>query len=53
MTDEYMLYAYPGDILSFLDDGVRTLEAAETLASVDGNSEMQRRIREHKDELAR
>jgi len=36
MGDEYMLYAYPGDVLSFLDGAVRTLEAAETLADVDG-----------------
>ena len=36
MGDEYMLYAYPGDMLSFLDGAVRTLEAAETLADVDG-----------------
>jgi len=36
MGDEYMLYAYPGDVLSFLDGAVRTLEAAEALADVDG-----------------
>ena len=36
MGDEYLLYAYPGDVLSFLDGAVRTLEAAETLADVDG-----------------
>ncbi|MFC4989566.1 DUF5814 domain-containing protein [Saliphagus infecundisoli] len=36
MGDDYMLYAYPGDVLSFLDDAVRTLEAAEALARVDG-----------------
>ena len=53
MTDDYMLYAYPGDVLSFLDDSVRTLEAAETLAGVEGDAETQRRIREHKDELTR
>jgi superfamily II helicase len=39
MGDDYMLYAYPGDILSFLDDSVRTLEAVETLAEVEGASE--------------
>lgn len=39
MGDEYMLYAYPGDILSFLDDSVRTLEAIEDLASVDDNAD--------------
>jgi superfamily II helicase len=39
MGDDYMLYAYPGDILSFLDNSVRTLEAVEDLAHVDGNEE--------------
>ncbi len=29
MSDDYLVYAYPGDVLSFLDNGVRTLEAAE------------------------
>ncbi|WP_435334589.1 DUF5814 domain-containing protein [Haloarchaeobius sp. TZWWS8] len=52
MTDDYMVYAYEGDILSFLDDGVRTLEAMEELARVDGNEEMQRRARETKRELS-
>lgn len=35
MTDDYMVYAYAGDILSFLDSAVRTLEAAEALATVE------------------
>jgi superfamily II helicase len=39
MGDDYMLYAYPGDVLSFLDSSVRTLEAAETLADVEGHTE--------------
>ncbi len=30
MSDDYMVYAYPGDVLSFLDDSVRTFEAVET-----------------------
>lgn len=45
MTDEYMVYAYPGDILSFLDNAVRTFEAIETLATVDGNREASDRAR--------
>ena len=49
MGDDYMLYAYPGDVLSFLDQSVRTLEATEALARVDGNPEMARRA----DEAAR
>ncbi len=53
MGDEYMLYAYPGDILSFLDDSIRTLEAVETLASVDGNREQERRAREVRESLVR
>jgi superfamily II helicase len=46
MTDDYMVYAYPGDVLSFLDDSVRTLESAERLADVDGADDVERRSRE-------
>jgi superfamily II helicase len=46
MTDEYMLYAYPGDVLSFLDRAVRRLEAVESLATVEGDDEMARRAAE-------
>ena len=53
MTDEYMVYAYPGDVLSFLDDGVRTLEAAEALAGVEGYGEKQSEIADAKRDLAR
>jgi superfamily II helicase len=52
MGDDYMLYAYPGDILSFLDNGVRTLEAAEQLADVDERKEMAEKIRQKKRELS-
>lgn len=51
--DEYLLYAYPGDILSFLDGAVRTLEAAETLAEVDDNPEAKGRARALKTALER
>lgn len=44
ISDEYFLYAYPGDILSFLDNAVRTIEAAETLANVEGNAEMEQKL---------
>ena len=44
ISDEYFLYAYPGDILSFLDNAVRTIEAAETLANVEGNVEMEQKL---------
>ena len=53
MGDDYMLYAYPGDILSFLDDSVRTLEAIESLAAVDGNDEQERRARQRRQDLVR
>jgi superfamily II helicase len=53
MGDDYMLYAYPGDVLSFLDSGVRTLEAAETLADVEGEAESARRVREVRESLLR
>src|SRR6056297_4308845 len=45
MGDDYMLYAYSGDVLSFLDDSVRTLEAVEELADVEGEEEMTDRAR--------
>ncbi|MFB6280723.1 MAG: DUF5814 domain-containing protein [Haloferacaceae archaeon] len=46
MGDDYALYAYPGDVRSFLDDAVRTLEAAERLAAVEGAEAVERRVRE-------
>ena len=52
MGDDYMLYAYPGDVLSFLDDSVRTMEAAERLAGVDGRGEMRDALREGRRELS-
>ena len=53
MGDDYMVYAYAGDVRSFLDDGVRTLEAAAALARVDGANESQRQIHRAKDDLVR
>ncbi|UPW01949.1 DUF5814 domain-containing protein [Halorussus gelatinilyticus] len=52
MTDDYMVYAYPGDVLSFLDDSVRTLEAVEELASVEGDGEMESKARRKKESLS-
>ncbi len=51
MGDDYMLYAYPGDVLSFLDDAVRALEAAERLADVDGRAAAADEIRQKRREL--
>ncbi|MEZ3115773.1 DUF5814 domain-containing protein [Halobaculum sp. MBLA0147] len=51
MGDDYMLYAYSGDVLSFLDSAVRTLEAVESLAEVEGDDEMARKAREARDAL--
>ncbi|MFB6151733.1 MAG: DUF5814 domain-containing protein, partial [Haloarculaceae archaeon] len=51
MGDDYMLYAYPGDVLSFLDDSVRTLEAVETLADVDGRDDVADEAREKRKRL--
>ncbi|MFB6269875.1 MAG: DUF5814 domain-containing protein [Halobacterium sp.] len=53
MTSDYMVYAYPGDIYSFLDDAVRTLEAVEDLADVDGRPEQVDRASRAKRELTR
>jgi superfamily II helicase len=52
MSDDYMVYAYPGDVLSFLDNSVRTLEAIEELADVDGDEEMEAEAREKKKHLS-
>jgi superfamily II helicase len=52
MGDDYMLYAYPGDVLSFLDQSVRTLEAVEALAEVDGNRAAAQEAGEAKRSLA-
>lgn len=52
MTDDYMVYAYPGDVLSFLDSAVRRLEAIESLAEVEGNDEMARKARNAKQTLS-
>ena len=52
MTDDYMVYAYPGDVLSFLDDSVRTLEAVEELADVEGEREKAAEAREKKHTLS-
>jgi superfamily II helicase len=52
MADDYMLYAYPGDVLSFLDRAVRRLEAVESLAAVEGNDAIETRAREAKRSLS-
>lgn len=51
MTDDYLLYAYPGDIYSFLDDAVRNLEAVEEIARVDGRENAAQRAAARKHEL--
>lgn len=51
MTDDYMVYAYPGDVLSFLDDAVRTLEAAEDLADVEDLDAIEATIRDDRKSL--
>ncbi len=51
MSEEYMVYAYSGDLLSFLDDAVRTLDAVEHLAGVEDAGEMEREARERRKQL--
>ncbi len=51
MSDDYMVYAYPGDVLSFLDSAVRTLDAVEALATVEGAPEERRRAANARDDL--
>jgi superfamily II helicase len=52
MSDDYMLYAYPGDVLSFLDQSVRTLEAVESLAEVEADRETAEKADAAKRELS-
>ena len=51
MGDDYMLYAYPGDVRNFLDDSIRTLEAVEALAEVDGQGDVAAKARQKRDDL--
>jgi len=53
MGEDYILYAYPGDVLSFLDDSVRTLEAVEALADVDSRHEAGQQARQLRENLVR
>ena len=53
MEADYQLTAYSGDILTFLDDAVRHLEALEALAAVEGDREMQQRARDDREALER
>lgn len=52
MSNEYMVYAYSGDVLSFLDQSVRTLEAVEALAEVEGDRDAAREAAEAKRDLS-
>ena len=45
MEKDYMVYSYPADIISFLDDSIRTLEVLEAIAGVEGNREMGENIK--------
>lgn len=51
MGADYGLYAYSGDVLSFLDDAVRTLEAISQLARVDGHEDVSQQASERTREL--
>ncbi|MFC7074272.1 DUF5814 domain-containing protein [Halovenus rubra] len=53
LGEEYMLYAYSGDILSFLDSSIRTLEAAERLADVENHDDKAKQLRDVRENLAR
>lgn len=51
MSDDYLVYAYPGDVRNFLDDSIRTLEAVESLADVDGHHDVAEAAGRNRDEL--
>ena len=51
MGKDYMVYSYPADVVSFLDDSIRTLEVLEAIAGVEGNEEMGENVRVEKKSL--
>ncbi len=51
MGDDYLVYAYPGDVLSFLDQAVRTLDAAEALADVEDRPDEAAEVRQLRESL--
>lgn len=51
MGVDYHLTAYAGDVLTFLDEAIRQLEALEALASVDGNEAMAQRAKRRRNAL--
>ena len=53
MGADYQLTAYPGDVLTFLDDAVRRLDALEAIAAVEGQDAMQDRARKRREALER
>lgn len=39
MGEAYHLYAYPGDVVGFLDEAIRRLDAVADLAAVEGDTD--------------
>lgn len=44
MSDAFGLYAYPADVLNFLDDAIRHLDAVADLAAVEGEASLSEAI---------
>lgn len=53
MGAEYGVTAYAGDVLTFLDEAVRQLDAMEALAAVEGNVTMEEQARARRRQLER
>jgi superfamily II helicase len=53
MEADYLVYAYEGDILSFLDDAARTLEAIESLSTVEGTEEVAAAARDRRSAIVK
>jgi superfamily II helicase len=51
MEADYMVYAYEGDVLSFLDDATRTLEAIESIAETEGADDVVAAARRRRDAI--
>ncbi|MCK4796403.1 MAG: helicase, partial [Spirochaetes bacterium] len=46
LTKSYGVYSYGGDLLNYLDGGVRALEAVELIAGVFGKADVRDRAKE-------
>ena len=51
LTKQYGVYAYPGDVLNYLDGAARSLEAIEQIAEVLGKGEISHKARKIREKM--